>query len=231
MSKEKKRYPYRKRRRQSSLWWMVGLGVGVTALLIGLSIWSTGRPGDLKMPESIKTDQELLATRGLRGKADAPVELVEYSDYRCPACATANAALGPQLDQLVQAGTVKVSHKHLLVIGDKVNSQNAAEAVECAADQGYYWAFHELLFANQVKGQNWSRAMMKSYAKALKLDTGAFGQCMDSKKYAAKVQADGDEARAVPGITGTPSFLVNGELLQLRQSFNEVIDAIKAAAK
>lgn len=119
----------------------------------------------------------------------------------------------------------------MLVIGDKSRSQYAAEATECAADQGYFWAYHDLLFANQKDGATWSRNVLKTYAKNLGLDTQAFGQCMDSKKYASKVTGESSQGYKVPGITGTPSFLVNGKLIQLQKSYDEVIAAIQSEVK
>ncbi|MBP2018964.1 protein-disulfide isomerase [Symbiobacterium terraclitae] len=230
MSKTKeRRRPYRKR--DNSLWWIVGIAVGATALLIVLSNISAGRLGDIIVPETILTDQELGADRNVRGSADAPVELVEFSDFRCPACMDANSVLSSYISQLVDEGTARFVHKHMLVIDRENTSLNAAEAAECAADQGYYWAFHDMLFANQpAQGTKWSRDAMKQYAKALGLDTGAFNQCMDSQKYREKVLADSAEGYGTPGITGTPSFLVNGTLLRLQRSYLEVVDAVQAAA-
>lgn len=222
------RSSYRKRK-DYSIWWIAGIAVGATALLIVLSNLSAGGAGDIVMPAEIKTDQERTADRNVLGKPDAPVELVEYSDFRCPACGQANSAIGPQLKQMADAGQVKIVHKHMLVIGDKVNSQNAAEAAECAADQGQYWNFHDLLFANQAKGELWSRKVLKDYAKKLGLDAQAFNQCLDDRKYEEKVLATSEEGYNTPDITGTPSFLVNGTLLQLQRSYDEVIAAINAA--
>lgn len=227
-TKERRR-PYRKR--DNSLWWIVGAAVGATALLIVLSNLSAGRLGDIIVPETILTDKELGADRNVRGSADAPVELVEFSDFRCPACMDANQTLSQSIAQVVDAGTARFVHKHMLVIDPNNTSLNAAEAAECAADQGYYWAFHDMLFANQpTQGQKWSRDAMKTYARALGLDTQAFNQCMDSQKYREKVLADNTEGYNTPGITGTPSFLVNGNLLKLQRSYLEVIDAVQAAA-
>lgn len=216
--------PYRQRR--SGIWWIAGLAVAIAALLIILNQCSRGDPGG----RSTASDQELSAVRNGMGQADAPVEVIEYSDFRCSSCWNAELALRESLVELVQKGTIRFTYKHMLVIGDKVNSQIAAEASECAADQGYFWAFHDLLFANQDKSNGWTRDVMKEYAQQLGLDTGTFGQCIDSKKYEAKVLAESGEGYAVPNIKGTPSYIVNGQLLELEKTYSEVIDAIHAAA-
>ena len=218
------------RKKDRSLWWIAGIAVVVTAALIVASNATARRLGEITLPEVILTDQERGGERNVLGSADAPVELVEFSDFRCPACMQANLALGDHIEQLVSDGTVRYVRKHMLVIDPDDTSLNAAEAVECAADQGYYWAFHDLLFANQTgHGQKWTRDAMKQYARELGLDTQAFNECMDRKTHRDKVLAGNTEAYGTPGITGTPSYLVNGELLRLR-SFLDVIDAVQAAA-
>lgn len=206
--------------------WTAGLAVAAVALLIILSQCSPlGRGAGTTV-----SDQELNAVRNVMGQAGAPVEVIEYSDFRCPSCLQAEAALRESLEELVKNGTIRFTYKHMLVIGDRVNSQIAAEASECAADQGYFWAFHDLLFANQEQSDGWSRDTMKKYAQQLGLNTETFDQCIDSKKHAAKVLADSSEGYAVPNIKGTPSYIVNGQLLELKKTYNEVIDAIDAAA-
>lgn len=211
--------------RPAAIWWIAGIAVGLTVLLIILNQYGTR-----STKPAAASDQERNASRNIMGSADAPVELIEYSDFRCPSCQRAQAALREPLEQLAQNGTIRLVYKHMLVIGDKVNSQIAAEAAECAADQGYFWAFHDLLFANQAEGQGWTRDAMKSYARQLGLEPQAFSQCIDSEKYAEKVLSDSAEGYAVPEIRGTPSYLVNGQLLELKESYNEIIDAINTAA-
>jgi len=217
--------PYRRRRR--ILWWIVGLAIAFAALLIILNQCS---PLGISAGR-IASDPELNAVRNVMGQAGAPVDVVEYSDFRCPSCLDAETALRESLDELVRNGTIRFTYKHMLVIGDKVNSQTAAEASECAADQGYFWAFHDLLFAKQAESDGWTRDAMKEYARQLGLDTEAFSQCIDSKKYEAKVLADSSEGYAVPNIRGTPSYVVNGQLLELKKTYSEVLDAIHAAAR
>ena len=219
------------RKSDRTIWWIGGVAVLVTAALIVASNVTARRLGEIILPETVLTDQEMGADRNVWGSADAPVELVEFSDFRCPACRQANMALGEEIEQLVAEGTARYVRKHMLVIDPDDTSLNAAEAAECAADQGYYWAFHDLLFANQVaQGQKWTRDAMKTYARELGLDTKAFNECMDRRTHRDKVLADNAEGYGTPGITGTPSYLVNGELRRPQRSFYEVIEAVQAAA-
>lgn len=218
------------RKKDRSLWWVGGVAVVVTAALIVASNVTARRLGEITIPDTILTDQERGAARNVLGNADAPVELVEFSDFRCPHCRDSHLALGDDIEQLVAEGTARYVRKHMLVIDPADTSLNAAEAVECAADQGYYWAFHDLLFANQpAHGQKWTRDAMKTYARELGLDTKAFNECMDQGTHRDKVLADSTEGYTTPGVQGTPAFLVNGEVLRIR-SYQEVIEAVQAAA-
>lgn len=128
--------------------------------------------------------------------------------------------MGPQLADLIASGDVKLEIRHYPL---RAESIWAVEAVECAGDQGYWWAMHGKILENQAKGV--STNLMKQYAKELGLDTKAFDQCIDSDKYVpfAKEQK---QAAADQGISGTPTFLVNAKPVQLK-AWNDVVDAAK----
>jgi protein-disulfide isomerase len=91
-------------------------------------------------------------------------------------------------------------------------SQWAAEASECAGDQGAFWEYHDYLYENQG-GENqgaFSKDNLKAFAADLSLDTAEFNQCLDSGKYTEQVQADTNLARQI-GATSTPAFMINGQ--------------------
>jgi protein-disulfide isomerase len=131
----------------------------------------------------------------------------------------------PQLAALIESGDVKFTYKHMIVVGDKVRSQWAAEAAECAADQGKFWAFHDELFARQ-KTMTFSKGTFKSLAGALGMDTEVFGQCVDSGKYESAVKKQSQEGVKL-GLQGTPSFLINGKYLPLQRTYDEIAQAVK----
>lgn len=126
--------------------------------------------------------------------------------------------------QLANAGKVRFEFHHRVLWPDR--SQLPAEAAECAADQGKFWEYEHLLYERQ---QAWTAAKLKDLAKEAGLDTGTFGQCVDSRQHKAAVEAE-TAAAAKLGINSTPTFTVNGKVLQLKQSYHEVIEAVEAAS-
>lgn len=138
-----------------------------------------------------------------RGPANAPVTIVEFSDFECPFCSRVN----PALEQVKQnyGDKVRVVFRQF-PLNIHPNAQKAAEASLCANDQGKFWEMHDLMFAEQ---RQLTVENLKEKAQRLELDTAPFGQCLDSGKYAAQVQTD-LEAGMQAGVTGTPAMFING---------------------
>ena len=167
------------------------------------------------------------------GPADAPVTIVEFSDFQCPFCGRASGTV-KQIHQRYPK-QVRIVYRNLPLEAIHPNSRNAAEAAACADAQGRFWDFHDRLFANQ-------RALapedLQRYAKEIGLDTAAFDQCVKDRKSQARV--DGDLAAANEAATdagkrglGTPAFFVNGVLLsgaKPADEFYRLIDAELARA-
>jgi protein-disulfide isomerase len=149
-----------------------------------------------------------------RGPSDAPIVMVEYTDYQCPFC----NRVQPTLDALLERYQGKVLHvfKHL-PLPNHPQAQLAGEASMCANDQGKFWQYHDWLFANQ---RTMNRDTMVVAAGELGIDGEAFTACIDSGAHRARVQADMNEARSF-GITGTPGFLVNGRVISGAQPLSE----------
>lgn len=159
----------------------------------------------------------------VRGDFKAPITLVEYSDFECPFCERHYPTLKKILSDY--QGQVRLVYKHF-PLGFHPNAQKAAEASECAADQGKFWEYHDKLFDNQPQG--YSLDKFKQWAKDLKLDAAEFNDCLDSGKYAGKVQADEVDGQT-RGVQGTPATFVNGQLVSGAvpyESFQSVIDQI-----
>lgn len=119
------------------------------------------------------------------------------------------SVLPPIEEEFVSAGQVKVQMRPIAILGEE--SELAAQAAECANDQGQFWEFHDTLYANQGrKGSGaFSRENLKRFAEALELDTAAFDSCLDSGRYASKVRDDTEAARQM-GVNSVPTIFVNG---------------------
>ncbi len=144
------------------------------------------------------------------GDPNAPITVVEYSDYQCPACkAFFDYIEEPLISEYVATGKVRfIYHSMGLWIGQE--SLDAAEAAYCAGEQGKFWEYHNILFANQT-GENVGDFLAKrliAFAREIDgLDVGAFKSCLDSNKYDERVNADGTAGREA-GVRGTPTLLV-----------------------
>ncbi|MGZ6141449.1 MAG: thioredoxin domain-containing protein [Myxococcaceae bacterium] len=163
---------------------------------------------------------EVAAEGPSRGPANAPVTIVEFSDFQCPYCSRAEGVVTQVLD-LYKDKVRLVYRDYPLPFHE--NAVKAAEAAHCAGDQGKYWEMHGKLFANQA---SLDPKALKAHARDLKLDGSKFDKCLDSGEKAKVVEASrkaGEEA----GVNGTPAFFVNGRMIsgaQPLESFKAVID-------
>lgn len=126
------------------------------------------------------------------------------------------------------AGQVRVGYWHFAFLGPE--STWAAEAGECAAEQGKFWEYHDILYENQA-GENqgaFNKGNLKRLAAQADLDTQAFNDCLDSGKYAEIVQTETETARSL-GVRSTPTFLVNGQPIVGAQPFEAFEQVIEAA--
>ena len=154
------------------------------------------------------------------GPVDAPVTIVEYSDFQCPYCGRYISETYPQiLENYIETGQVRYIFKHFPLYSIHPQAEKAAEAAECAGEQGAFWEMHDALFADVAK---WSiespEAALKEMAGDLGLDQAQFDKCLDDGKYNAKVTADYQEGLQ-EGVTGTPAFRINGVSLSGAQPF------------
>jgi len=155
-----------------------------------------------------------------RGPVDAPITIVEFSEYQCPFC----GRVTPTLKGLEQkyAGKVRLVFKDF-PLQNHLQAPKAAEAAHCAGEQGKYWELHDQLFSNQ---QQLQIADLRKHAGAVGLDQAAFDQCLDSGKHAANVQADVDLGTQM-GVQSTPTIYINGRIVTGAQPaavFEAIID-------
>lgn len=187
--------------------------------------------------------------RNSTGDPNAPVKLVEFSDYQCPFCKQFWEQTEAQvIDAYVKTGKVQFTYRSTgnwvsQNIGQGgVESQNAAMAAYCAADQNKFWEMHDALFTN-VLGEDagsFSTRRLQAIAQSIGLDMLAFNSCYSNNKYQNQVNQDFQDATAA-GITGTPFFVItytaNGQTqtdtvegAQPFSIFQQKLDAAIAAA-
>ena len=141
------------------------------------------------------------------GPEDAPVTIVEFSDYQCPYCAS---WYQQTFDRLIAnyPGQIRFVYRDL-PLPMHPEAIPAAEAANCAGEQGAYWKFHDALFSGQY---DLGRAAYEQYAADLGLEPAAFTACLDDHRTQDEVRADAADATRL-GLTGTPSFVINGRIL------------------
>ena len=162
------------------------------------------------------------------GPAAAPVTIVEFSDFQCPFC----KQVVPTLTQVLSryGEKVKLVFRDFPIDSLHPQARKAAEAARCAQDQGKFWDYHDALFANASK---LGPEQLKTDAQQVGLDLPSFERCLASGTHAAAVQKSVDEGMRL-GVTGTPAFFINGELVsgaQPVESFARVIERELARAR
>jgi protein-disulfide isomerase len=158
------------------------------------------------------------------GPKDAPVVIVEFADFQCQYCGRWYQETLPQiLHKYPQQ--VKFVYRNFTIFGE--DSVRAAEAAECANDQGKFWEMHNRLFDHTVNHEQTalSQDTLVGYAKDLGLDTRSFGECLTSRKYLSKVEAD-YQAAVSYGLPGTPGFVINGVVYAIGAQPFSVFDEI-----
>jgi len=157
------------------------------------------------------------------GPEQAPVTVVEYGDFECPHCKQATGTVKLMLARFEQR--VRFAFRHFPLEEVHPHALRAAEAAECAGGQGKFWPMHDLLFENQL---HLKQAQLRDYAARLGLDMARFTAEMDDEIYLQRVrehQRSGDAS----GVRATPTFFVNGRLVDVSYGLHALIDAVEAA--
>lgn len=161
----------------------------------------------------------------VKGNADAPVTIIEFSDFQCPFCGKFVKETLPQLDKdYIQTGKVKFIFRDFPLEFHPF-AQKAAEAAECAGEQGKYWEMHDILFQYQNKLDLES---LKVYAGELGIDSSKFNKCLDGGQMADEVKKDFADGQKY-GITGTPAFFINGKLVTGAMPYADFKKEVEAA--
>jgi len=189
----------------------------ILGLIVGYQLW--GQPeaaGSNEIP--IADDDPIL------GRADAPVTIVEFSDYECPYCQKYHAETFSQIIA-VYGDQIRYVFKDLPLTSIHANAVPAANAAHCAHEQNAFWEFHNLLFSMQL-GLNDDAYL--AYADALNLDRGSFEECLNEGRYERSIMQDIKILTDRNIQLSTPTFFINGQYLAGAQPFSvfaQIIDA------
>ena len=163
---------------------------------------------------------EIAEGRHLRANPEASVVLVEYGDFQCPACGSAAFLINDLLEEY--AGQIRFEYRHLPLTTIHPYAFRAAEASECAADQGKFWELYDQMYLNQ---KNLKKSDLIDYAAGIEgLDSELWQDCLDSRAKSGRVKEDLNEAGQL-GYTSTPTFVLNGQKVA---NYGELPEKIKS---
>ena len=196
-------------------------------ILVGYVIWGRNQgtsPTAANAPTEQVARRYDIPTEGFSsiGPEDAPITLVEFSDYQCPYCEKWYDQVYKQL-WAAYPGKIRFVYRNLPLTQIHPQSMNAAEASMCAGDQNAFWKFHDKLFEN---ASSLNDDLYATLAADLGLDTAAFETCMNDHKHKAAIEADMQFAIDL-GVQSTPTFFINGLAIvgaQPLSVFQQVID-------
>lgn len=195
--------------------------IGVGVLAVGLVVWNVvsgagsqgaREPVDLEYesPEELVT----MAQGIPRGNPDAPLTLMDFSDYQCPSCAAFTFRAKPLLElEYIEEGELRFVYYDFPLVATHRNAFLAARAARCAGDQDGYWDYHDILFREQSRwaGQSDPFSSFVDYAEEIGVDRGDFRSCLGSDRHADVVTANMRLGEQL-GVGGTPTlFLDTGE--------------------
>ncbi|MCX4824137.1 DsbA family protein [Streptomyces sp. NBC_01142] len=227
---------------------VIGAGVAVAALLLGLASYTATKPESPSGPTAAAgassapqagtyPELEKLARRDAKdplavGRADAPVVMVEYADFKCGYCGKFARDTEPELvKKYVDEGTLRIEWRNFPIFGEE--SESAARAAWAAGRQGRFWQFHAAAYAEGAKEQGFAEDRLEALARDAGVkDLDRFLRDLDSDGARQAVKKDQDEAYGI-GATSTPSFLINGRPIagaQPMETFTEAVEAAKTAA-
>ncbi len=149
------------------------------------------------------------------GPADAPVQIVEYSDFQCPFCGKATPVVAKIRD--AYGDKIRLVFRDF-PLDNHPNAFKAAEAAQCALAQGKFWEYHDVLFANQNRLEV---DALKEHAGKIGLDASQFASCLDEGRFASAVKQDMSEG-TTDGVTATPTFFINGRVVSGALPFEDL---------
>jgi len=211
------------------------LGAVAVAAIGWLAVKVLGAP-DLPVVAAAGTRDTTGFQGYVLGSPDAPVEIVEYADFQCPACAGFDMVQFPDVKRrLIDTGKARFVHRDYPFIPQAhPHGHLASHAAACADDQGKFWEMKDRLYRSQgqwtFQKTGGAYDIMGDQFAETGGDRGAWEECMESGRHAARIQASVEEGARL-GVNGTPTFLIAGKLYPGASSdeFVRVVDSLIAA--
>lgn len=173
-------------------------------------------------PSSSKVDVKISDSDHYRGDKDAPITIVEFSDFQCPFCSRFHDTMLQVIENYPK--DVKWVYKHFPLDSIHPYAREAAEASECAGEQGKFWEYTDSLYANQ---KSINSSYLNSLAREIGLNTSKFDKCLADGKYAKKVNDDFQYGKQI-GVTGTPGGYINGQKIGGALPYNQLESMIES---
>jgi protein-disulfide isomerase len=208
---------------------------GVAVLGLGALGFLLSRPRVTSIPANVTVQpSDTAGFRGyIKGSDTAPVEITEYADYQCPFCQTFATLQMPTIEErLIRTGKLRWRYRDFPLQQHQF-ARLAAHSAACADEQGKYWEQHDRIYEGQGE---WAEARdagdhFRRYAVEIGLDAERYDQCMESGKFAGRIQASADEA-ARAGVSSTPTLLVGNRLYRGRldsDAIRRLVDSLTAS--
>lgn len=207
----------------------------IAGIIIAGAVIYTKSPQTDNIPESFKSAQKTDSDSDLevkltvkesdhiRGNPNAPVTIIEYSDFECPFCERFHPTVKQALNDYPD--DVRWVYRHFPLDSIHIEARPAAEASECAAEQGKFWEFADGLFENQSR---LGKAFYNELAQNIGLNMDQFSECVSSRKYKDHVEANLQEGIKA-GVTGTPGSFINGEKIPGAVPYDYLKEAVEKA--
>lgn len=211
------------------------IGAIVLAVVVGALLVFLNRPGaSAGDDEFVARERNAPVSGNVIGEPDAPVRIIEYGDFQCPHCKTFFDSIEPMImEEYVETGQATFEYRNYAFLGPE--SQQAAEATMCAADQNRFWDYHDLLFLRQGRQNSgvYSDSNLRGYAETIggefdDFDVDAWQSCFESDTHEATV-IEQNRTATNSGVTSTPTVLINGQAIGGVQSADTYRSAIEAA--
>jgi protein-disulfide isomerase len=207
---------------------VIGVVVGVALIMLVPTILSKQGDSTAAIPASVSTEDGygILFNKELTG-----VPFIEiYEDFQCPACARFEGIVGAYIEELITTKTAKVAYHPLSFLGGE--SQLAANASACAADQGKFLEFHKTLYANQPAENTgaWNSQYFATLGIGLGISSSEYDKCVQGQDYIGWVKNVAEEG-SNRNVNSTPTVLINGKEIDRNIAYNSLADFMLAVEK